>query len=88
MVVLATVAALQGCGTVSTKFDRDGWGHPYSGVRCVADGFQGGIYTVVPPFGFVDLVLSFVADTAVLPIDALRYPPERVDSPRCDRFHI
>jgi uncharacterized protein YceK len=93
---------LIGCGTMMSKQDRNrgfgttttanDWGIPYSGVRsfnyvfieCKWEGLQ----ALVLPFYLIDLPISFVADTLLLPIDIVHevHPYSHVRT--CPRLHM
>ena len=88
---LLCTAALEiaGCSTVLSK-GNNGWGAPYSGTECAAE-TMGGIlesplFLILLPFAIIDLPLSFVADTLVLPGDLWARKSER--NVNCHFFHI
>jgi uncharacterized protein YceK len=77
----ALLAACQGCGTVTTKRDGQGWGHPYSGTVCSAqriDRTFGIPNSLLFPWAVLDIGLSFMADTVVLPVDLAAHPEGEV----------
>jgi len=70
---------LSGCATYHSK-DTDGWGHPYGGTRCAIPHIQAALnaewffwpFTVTA--AVIDIPLSVVADTALLPVDLVAIP--------------
>ena len=67
-------ASLSGCGTIMSKGMGGDWGNPYSGTACSATaivavtfGIPGGF--LLAPFMLIDIPLSLVADTVLLPAD-------------------
>jgi uncharacterized protein YceK len=86
---ILAISLLQGCGTISSKRDGSGWGHPYSGTQCSVQlidltwGIPGSAFL---PLVVLDIGLSLAADTVLLPVDALNYPPKSTALKRCDRF--
>ena len=81
--VIAAVAclALFGCGTISTKASGKGWGNPYSGTRSNVCDFTDGLSKgqrldrMFLPILVVDVPLSFVADTVLLPVEIVLWSP-------------
>lgn len=76
--VLAVSTLLSGCGTISSKNEGEQWGHPYSGVTETVDGLEcalafGSFMLFIPTIIYVvDIPLSALADTLVLPVDLMR----------------
>ena len=85
LVLVVSALLLSGCATSQSKSEGH-WGALYSGTRCDLK-FIGGLSAAAPvwwiflPFTLVDLPLSFVADTVVLPIDFRSTP--RSAAPLC-----
>jgi uncharacterized protein YceK len=81
---LVCILALElcGCSTFLSK-DAEGFGRAYSGVACdsgyVANLFKlgWGAHLVLLPYIVIDLPLSFVADTIVLPVDLAKPRPQQ-----------
>jgi uncharacterized protein YceK len=74
------ILLMGGCATSMTK-EEGAWGQAYSGTPCsiknISDakwGFNGGTLLLLPLF-LVDVPLSVVADTLVLPIDLVHRAP-------------
>jgi uncharacterized protein YceK len=81
------LAACQGCGTVTTKRDGEGWGRPYSGTVCSVqriDRTYGIPNSLLFPWAVLDIGLSFAADTLVLLIDLASHPYQG-EAPDCSR---
>lgn len=82
---------LCGCSTIASK-DAEGFGRPYSGIAC--DGryllantikAESVVQLLFVPFILIDLPLSLVADTVVLPIDLVT---TRAHEPQCFDPHM
>jgi len=80
IMLILTLVSLAGCGTILSKRPRegkaDGWGTPYSGVRCTSELVRVSATTYKPlllllPFEVVDIVLSAAVDTVLLPADLI-----------------
>ena len=78
--LLILIVLLSGCGSILSKLPRgekaDGWGTPYSGVRCSSELISVSATTYKPlrlalPFAVVDLYLSAIVDTVLLPADLI-----------------
>lgn len=85
----AAALPIAGCSTVLSK-GNNAWGSPYSGTECAAETignlFESPLFLILLPFAIIDLPLSFVADTLVLPKDLWdRKSDRRVN---CQFFHI
>lgn len=74
MLALAALLALAGCGTYLAK-DNSGWGAPYAGTEC-ALGLPANLVEVplnlLLPFAIVDIPVSMIADTLLLPVDLVK----------------
>ena len=69
-IIFLTAISLCGCGTTITK-SRGAWGQSYSGTKCswsLTD-MAAHDFKVLTPFFAIDLALSAVVDTVVLPVD-------------------
>lgn len=69
---VASAALLNGCATINTKGTGE-WGHKYSGTKCAAEtlSFIFKEFPLLTPFFLPDLALSAVADSLVVPIEAM-----------------
>jgi uncharacterized protein YceK len=74
LLALAAVLAIAGCGTYLAK-DNSGWGAPYAGTEC-ALGLPANLVEVplnlLLPFAIVDIPVSMIADTLLLPVDLMK----------------
>lgn len=70
LLALALVC-LSGCGSFISRFDGHGDEY-YSGVRYSLDRAREGY-----PAYYVDVPFSFIFDTVMLPVDAVRIGPSR-----------
>lgn len=76
--IFSCLMSLHGCSSIYTHSqDLGEWGHPYSGTERAINGLELGLVIssmalfIPAPFILADVPLSFVIDTAVLPIDLL-----------------
>ena len=77
IIALLLILCLTGCGTVFSKAGDDGrhWGQVYTGVQCstqmvsISAGSGTVMTLILLPFTLVDVVISAVTDTLILPID-------------------
>lgn len=79
VVVTFLLLATGGCGTYLAK-DNSGWGAPYAGTQCAlglpANLVERPLYVFLP-FAILDIPVSAIADTLVLPVDLLKKSAER-----------
>ena len=73
---VATVL-LAGCGTIETK-SKGAWGLTYSGTKCSANYVRMAARDARPmiPFPAIDVCLSAILDTLVLPVDLIVSSPK------------
>ncbi len=86
--LFAGTVATTACATSHTK-DRGSWGSPYSGIQCDSEwtvGLLGApVLWIFLPFAIIDIPLSLVADTLVLPYDlAVKTKDRKVE---CSLMH-
>ena len=80
IISLLLILCLTGCGTIFSKAGEDGkhWGKTYTGVQCSAQmaniTFGNGPLMILFPLTLVDMVISAVTDTLILPIDLMVKP--------------
>jgi uncharacterized protein YceK len=80
--LVVTAFFSSGCATYQSK-DAGHWGKFYSGTRCDFE-YIGGLSTASPvwwlllPFPLLDLPLSLVGDTVVLPVDSWSTPTSKM----------
>jgi len=104
LIVLFSIA-LFGCSTIDSKKERmwrpfypspSDWGVPYSGVRdlyhdYIECNWGNSLKPILFPFAIIDLPLSLIADTLVLPYDLIvtANPDVKEFSARkCSRVHM
>ena len=88
IIYLSTVIIISGCSTLRTNFEDEPrqWGNEYSGTNCAAKTTI--VTMLIPyywwyfPFSLIDTVLSFAADTVLLPFELASDNPD-VDYPNC-----
>jgi len=105
LIIIFLAILMTSCSTYKTKKDRTGysfipsasaWGVPYSGVRSIYHDYvecswQNGTQVIRLPFGLVNLILSFAADTIVLPYDLVKEADSGVipfSERECDRIRM
>jgi uncharacterized protein YceK len=76
LIALAAVL-LAGCGTIETK-SKGGWGLSYSGAKCSVNYVKMDERESKPmiPFSAIDVGLSAVLDTLLLPVDLIVSSPK------------
>ena len=81
---LLIVTNLTGCAALIARHDENRWGTPYAGVklyagnRCAHD-FIRAFWPVMVPLAMIDLPLTLITDTVLLPVDlaVTNQAPER-----------
>lgn len=68
---------LAGCGTIETK-SKGAWGLSYSGAKCSVNYVKMAARDAKPmvPIPAIDVLLSAVLDTVVLPVDLIVSSPK------------
>jgi len=80
IISLLLILCLTGCGTIFSKSGEDGkhWGKVYTGVQCSAQmasvSVEKASTLILFPLTLVDMVISAVTDTLILPIDLVVTP--------------
>jgi uncharacterized protein YceK len=74
---MAASLILSACATISSKTDKyhSNVGHPYSGTQCEINiiDLYSSLFPPLLPFLIIDLPLSLVADTLILPVDLAKF---------------
>ena len=80
IISLLLILCLTGCGTIFSKSGEDGkhWGKVYTGVQCSTQmagvSLEKGSTLILFPLTLIDMVVSAVTDTLILPIDLIVTP--------------